>query len=235
MALQLPPRRGTRKADMMQPTQPTVMLVSSDHLNWVGLRATLRDQPGVTVVGNLRHADRAVSEARCHHPTVLFVAADLPGLSIVALVRALREASPSSKIIVIGEEKTLRHDMLMALGGLRTVAYVLWEDLVDDALLLCLDIVLKTNLVVGSAAVAEEVVAPVERRRRPRDSGLVLDDQQRAVLNRLADGLKEREIAEVERLGLRTVQRIINDLKHKFEVPTTFALVMKVVRLGFIF
>lgn len=219
---------------MMQPTQPSVMLVSSDHLNWVGLRATLREQPGITVVGDLRHADRAVVEARDHHPTLLFVAADLPGLSTVALVRALRAASPCSKIIVIGEEKTLRQDMLLALGILRPVGYVLWEDLVDDALLLCLAIVLKTNLVVGSAAVAEEVTDPQGRRQHPRDSALVLNDQERAVLNRLADGMKEQKIAEVEHVGLRTVQRTINDLKQKFEVPTTFALAMKAVRLGFI-
>ncbi len=58
----------------MQPT--AVLLISSDNLNWVGLRATLADWPEVRVVADVQRREPAVRVA-AHEQGRLILTQDL--------------------------------------------------------------------------------------------------------------------------------------------------------------
>lgn len=73
---------------------------------------------------------------------------------------------------------------------------------------------------------------------RPNQSRTVgtatVNPRELAVLNWLARGLKEEQIAEREHMSARTVRRVIADLERKLGASSIFQLAMKATLLGFI-
>lgn len=209
--------------------QFSVLLIRSDHLLWDGLRYRLQDHPEIYSIDEVTQVDQAVHAVKTRDPAVILIDANLPDSPLVPLVRSLHAATPSGKIVVIGEEKSLAYNAIETLRTLHTVAYVLWDDITGDAVMLCVTLVCKTNLLVASPSVADVV----ERRRHPRDGGPVLSDRERVILKGLCEGYTERQIARTIPVSEATVWRDVATLCAKFGVATPCALCAKAGRLGF--
>src|SRR5947199_1347916 len=118
----------------MQPPQSTILLISSQHPNWVDLRLSLEAWPHGQVVGDVQQAAEAIALASTLQPRVILVDADAPDRPLVSLVGDLRAASPASRIMVIGERETLDHDELLALWHRGVAGYLVREGLGAEAL-----------------------------------------------------------------------------------------------------
>src|SRR5437763_1902065 len=152
----------------MRPTQPTILLISSQHPNWADLRVAMQEWPHGVVVGEVQQAAEAVAVASTFQPGVILVDADATGDPLVPLVGDLRAASPASRIMVIGARDTLDHDVLRALWHRGVAGYFVWEGLRAETLLRGVVIVLDADVLVGSRVVLEALRAVPEGRRRPR-------------------------------------------------------------------
>src|SRR4051794_16392714 len=156
----------------MQPPQPTLLLLSSEHPNWVDLRLSLEAWPHGQVVGDVQQVAEAIALASTLQPRVILVDADAPDRPLVPLVGDLRAASPASRIMVLGARETLDHDVLMALWPRSLVGYLVWEGLRAETLLRGMVMVVDADVLVGSRVVWEALLVAPERRRRPRIVGL---------------------------------------------------------------
>ncbi len=215
----------------MRITQPmTILLISAEHANWVGLQRVLRKQRRVHVIGEIRQREEALRGASAAQPDSIFVGSDLPGVPVVPLARELRVASPTSHLVVAGRLLTsAEHDELMTL---KARGFLLWNDLDEDSVPSILGVV-RRGLYVASEAVVERLGQP-ERRRWPRRGDIVLEPLERDVLRGLCAGLRQYELARVERVSITTIERTIHALCGKVGVPTTCALCAQAGRLGFI-
>jgi DNA-binding NarL/FixJ family response regulator len=164
----------------MQLPQSTILLISSQHPNWVDLRLSLEAWPHGQVVGDVQQVAEGIELASTLQPRVILVDADAPDRPLVPLVGDLRAASPASRIMVLGARETLDHDVLMALWHRGLVGYLVWEGLRAETLLRGMVMVVDADVLVGSRVVWEALLVVPERRRRPRIAGLVLSDQERA-------------------------------------------------------
>jgi len=61
-----------------------------------------------------------------------------------------------------------------------------------------------------------------------------MNTRERCVLKRLAEGLTRAQIAHIERLSLRTVERTTADLMTKLAAPSPFVLGMKAAQTGLV-
>src|ERR687888_410359 len=174
----------------MQPPQSTILLISSQHPNWVDLRRSLEGWPYGQVVGDVQQADQAIALASTLKPRVMLVDADAPDRPLVPLVGDLRGASPASRIMVLGARETLDHDVLMALWHRGLVGYLVWEGLRAETLLHAMVMVMDADVLVGSRVVWEALLVAPERRRRPRIAGLVLSEQERTALTERGGGAR---------------------------------------------
>ena len=213
--------------------QPTVLLITSPHRGWRRLRPLLQKSPEIHVVGAVEHAAQALPEVARLQPAVLLVAADVPGRPLVALLRDLHDASPTSKIIVLGDEASLQLATLLALGRLGA-AYLMWADLRAETVPHCLPVVVEDDLVIGSRAVLELHLNPPERRQRPRQAEVVLTERQRVILQGLAAGLKRTEIARMAYCSVRTVDREISTLQEQLGASSEFTLGVRAGQWGFV-
>src|SRR2546430_388450 len=174
----------------MQPPQPTLLLLSSEHPNWVALRRSLEAWPHGQVVGDVHQAAEGTALASTLQPRVILVDADAPDRPLVSLVGDLRAASPASRIMVIGAREMLDHDEVMALWHRGVAGYLVWEGLRAETLLRGVVMVADADVLVASRVVWEALLVVPERRRRPRVAGLVLSDQERAALTERGDGAR---------------------------------------------
>jgi len=208
----------------------TVVLVPSDHFYWFGLEEMLRRQPEVRVVDVAPSRAAALCAVTAHPPAFILVAADLEDAPLVALVRDLGARCPRSKVIAIGP--VLGPAEHAALAGLKLAGYLRWEEVSPERLRCILALMRDADVRVARGA-AVDLLAPSDRRRRPRARGPALTERDRAVMRGLAAGRTREEIVVEAHLGLRTVKRTIAALCARFDAPTMFVLGMTAVEHGF--
>jgi DNA-binding NarL/FixJ family response regulator len=82
----------------------TVMLLEHPRPMLRVLRESLAGQADLHIVGEAGTLDRALMLARRRRPDVLVLDAEIPGFDAVRAIRALRQQTPESAIVVISIE-----------------------------------------------------------------------------------------------------------------------------------
>ncbi len=81
---------------------PIRILVADDQALVRGALATLLDlEADITVVAEVGRGDEVVPAVEEHHPDVVLMDVDMPGLDGISATAHLRSASPSTKILVV--------------------------------------------------------------------------------------------------------------------------------------
>ena len=121
---------------------------------------------------------------------------------------------------------------LSALNELGVVGYLLWGDLAPETLPHCLATMLIGKAVLRTRSVAAAFAGAWSCSPRPCGDRVRLTEREQAVLRRLAEGLTHEEIAQLEPLSLRTVDRIVATLEAKLDAPSQFVLGLKAAQFG---
>jgi DNA-binding NarL/FixJ family response regulator len=79
-----------------------------------GLKALVREMPGLQVVGLCTRGERGLAQAAQSAPDVALVDADLPGLCSAAVIRLLRWRRPGTRVVALGTYAERRR---LALGA----------------------------------------------------------------------------------------------------------------------
>jgi len=106
------------------PVAPVLVLVADDHpMVRQGLADLLAGDSGVRLVAAARDGHEAVALAQTHHPDVVLMDLEMPGMDGVAATGALRAASPAARVVVLtsfGEQ-----DRILAALDAGAIGYLL--------------------------------------------------------------------------------------------------------------
>ncbi|MEV0680429.1 response regulator transcription factor [Actinosynnema sp. NPDC050436] len=208
----------------------TVLLADDDSLVRGGLKALLRGEPDITVVGEVSNGRDAVASAHALRPDVVVMDIRMPVRDGVSATRELMSAAPRPRVLVL-----TTFDL---------------DEVVDDAIAAGADgFLLKRaspeELVAGIRTVAagDAVIASsVTRRlfeahaaRTPADRGRTvrLTDREADVLRAMAGGLSNTEIARALHLSVETVKTHVKHVLTKLEVRDRTQAVVWAYRTGF--
>lgn len=194
-----------------------VMLVDDHSLVRSAIRGAL-EAPDIEVVGEAASAEGAYQTAIDLRPDVILLDVDLPGMSGTQLVRELAPRLPDTQIVmlsVIGEERTVVDAIRYGAVGYLT------KDLGPEALQRAV-----RGLRHGDLAMSRAMAARTLRRFVAGGSNVspvaplldLLSSREGEVLERLADGLTDREIAEALVISPRTVETHVSNILHKLGV-----------------
>lgn len=208
-------------------------LLADDHsIVRRGLRGLL-DSAGVTVVAEAGDGLEAVRLCEEHRPDLLIVDIGMPKLSgIEVTARAQKMARPPGVIIlsVHGDESYI---MRALAAGAR--AYLL-KSATDEDLIPAVRAV-SAGKPYFSPAVTAVMVEDYVRQLRQRgltDSFHLLTDREKEVLQLLAEGRSNKEVATLLDLGLSTVETHRANLMQKLNLHNTAEIVLYAVRKGLI-
>ncbi len=200
----------------------TVLCVDDHPLVLDGIMQKINRQPDMTVVATATDGRQAVELFKRHRPDVTVMDLQLPGMSGLDAIQAIRSENPKARIVVLtmyqGDE-----DIFRALKS--GAATYLLKDTPSDELVRA---VREVHLGLSSlpANVAQRLAT------RPFDEGLTSRGME--VLRLLAAGMRNKEIAAALDISQETVQGHVKKILRTLEVNDRTAAVTVAIRRGII-
>ncbi len=199
-------------------TQPCRVVIADDHPVFRrGLARLLRSAPGIELVAEAADGAEAVHAVRAHRPDVAVLDLQMPAMTGLQAATTIARELPDVGILVL----TMSEDdatVWRRLCGAGARGYVL-KSAAEDAILRAVRAVAEGELVVGLGA-AQRVRGFFDR---PAPSALEasfpdLTVRERAVLEQLAQGASNAEIARQLGLTAKTVRNYVSSILAKLQV-----------------
>jgi DNA-binding NarL/FixJ family response regulator len=209
------------------------VLLADDHsIVRRGLRSLLEDA-GVSVVGEAADGLEAVRLCEEHHPDVLILDIAMPKLNGIEVAARAQKLVNRPAVIILSMHADESYIIRALAAGAR--GYLL-KSATDEDLLPAVRAV-AAGKPYFSPAVAAVLVEDYVRRLQTRglsDSFHLLTDREKEVLQLLAEGRSNKEVATLLDLGLSTVETHRANLMQKLNLHNTAEIVLYAVRKGII-
>jgi NarL family two-component system response regulator LiaR len=210
------------------PERVRVLLVDDHAVVRQGLRAFLRLQPDLEVVGEAAGGESAVAAAASARPDVVLMDLVMPGGDGVAAIRDLAGAAPGARVLVLSSFAD--DDRVFAAMQAGAAGYLL-KDVEPDALAEAIREVHR-----GRPALHPDVAARLMRRVADPAGPAAesLTPREREVLQLVVEGYANKQIAR--RLGIteKTVKTHVSSILAKLRVSDRTAAAVLAIRQGLV-
>ena len=207
-----------------------VMVVDDHRLVREGLANLLRLQPGIEVCGEASDGDEAVSKAKSLKPDVILMDISMPGLSGIAATRLIKKDLPEVKVIMLTmmDQEGYVYESVKAGATGYLLKNVSLEELAESI----------KEVHRGGATLYPEAQAHLLKEylylaRKNRDT-YGLSDRELEILQLLADGLSNKEIADRLFISVQTVKTHIAHIFDKLGVKDRTEAVASALRKGLV-
>jgi DNA-binding NarL/FixJ family response regulator len=194
-----------------------IVLVDDHPLFREGVAYTLAAQTDMAVVGQGENGDEAVQLAAAHAPDVMLLDLNIPGGGIAA-ARAVVAAAPATRIIML--TASVDEDDLVAAMAAGACGYILKGVAARELV----GIVRKVHAGEGYVApsLAASLLAGLGSAQRPSapppDPLAALTERERQILDQVAAGLSNKEVAAQLHLSEKTVKHYMTIIMEKLGV-----------------
>lgn len=213
----------------MTPVKKTRILLVDDHsVVRRGFRLILEAQADLEVVGEASNGREAVELGESLHPDVAVMDVSMPDLNGIEATRRLADVSPRTRVLALSMHKDAVYVREILRAGAR--GYLL-KDSNDSDLLAAVRAVSKGEGFL-SPGIADAVLN--DYRRHVSDPIDLLSTREREVLQMIAEGKTNKEIANSLNLSVYTVEAHRGRVMEKLNLHSTGELVRFAVRKGLI-
>lgn len=212
----------------------TVMLVENHTVVRQGLRALLGFEQDIEVIAEAQNGHEAVELAKPHRPEVIIMDIAMPLLNGLEATRQILKKCPGTKIIILSAHSDDEYvEQALALGA---VGYVT-KDISSDVL----------GQAVREVRKGHNFLSPaISRRLRKRDQqtpdrrgilkrrAVTLTSREVEVLQLVAEGKANKQIADVLGISIKTVEKHRQHLMEKLNIHDTAGLTRYAMETGVI-
>ena len=210
------------------------MLLADDHaIVRRGLRSLLETEPGIVVIGEAADGLEALRLCGETHPDILIVDVGMPKLNGIEVAARAQKLERPPRTLVLSMHSDESYIIRALAAGAR--GYLL-KEASDEDLLPAVRAV-AAGRPFFSPAVAAVLVEDYMRRLQARgltDSYHLLTDREKEVLQLLAEGRSNKEVATLLDVGVSTVETHRANLMQKLNLHNTAEIVLYAVRKGII-
>jgi len=198
-----------------------------------GLRLILEQQEGFEVLGEARDGREAVSLAEALHPDVAVLDITMPNLNGIEAARQITDKQPSVAVVVLSMHADEGYVLRALKAGAR--GYLLKES--PEADFVSAIRTVSDGKAFFSPAVSRLLVEDYVRQLQDKDIGdsyELLTPREREVLQLVAEGKSNKEIANLLNLSLYTVETHRSNILGKLNLHSVPELILYAVRKGVI-
>ena len=210
------------------------VLLADDHaIVRRGLKSLLESEPGLTVVAEAGDGLEALRLAAEHQPDLVVLDIAMPLLNGIDVAARLQHMERPPRVVVLSMHNDESYILRALASGAR--AYLL-KDATDEDLLPAIRTV-ASGKPFFSAAVSAVLVEDYIHHLKARgltDTFHLLTSREREVLQLLAEGRSNKEVAALLELALSTVETHRGNLMQKLSLHNTAEIVLYAVRKGMI-
>jgi DNA-binding NarL/FixJ family response regulator len=206
------------------------ILIADDHeLVRQGLKAVLEIEDGIEIVGEASSGRMAIDKALELNPDVILLDLRLPDIDGVEVCAQIKQAKPDVKVVIL----TTFDEAEDIQGAMRAGAssYIL-KDIAPSDLVQALDAINKGKTVLDPG-VADKLLKPVMSRKAVLYTE-ILSDRELEVLELMAEGMKNKEIAERLWISQTTVKTHVSHILQKLGQSDRTQAILRGIRLGLV-
>lgn len=207
------------------------VLIADDHpLFRKGMRAMLEALPDIEVVGEAATGEEALALANSQAPDIIVMDLQMPGGSGIAATRAILNASPHIRILMV----TLFDDGESVFTALRAGArgYILKDTAADEM-----------ARAVQAVGRGEAIFSPTIANRLidffatphptvPKEVFPTLTDREREILGLIAQGQANPDIARQLSLSVKTIHNYVSNIFSKLQVADRAQAIIRAREAG---
>jgi len=210
------------------------ILLADDHgIVRRGLKSLLESQPGLSVIGEAADGLEALRLCSELSPDLLIIDISLPLMNGIEVASRAQKLEASPGVIILSMHADESYIMRALAAGAR--GYLV-KDATDEDLIPAVRAV-AAGKPFFSPTVAAVLMEDYVRQLRVRglsDSYELLTDREREILQLLAEGRSNKEVAALLDVGLSTVETHRANLMQKLNLHNTAEIVLYAVRKGII-
>jgi len=198
-----------------------------------GLHALLSADPYFEIIGEARDGREAVRCIEKLEPDLLLMDLSMPRMSGMDAIREIKKRYPDIKIIALTVHKTEEYLLTTLQAG--ADGYVL-KDATHEELIMAIKSVMggKSYLSPGVSEKVIEGYLEGKESHRSQSPWDTLSQREREVLKLIAEGFKNKEIAEDLCISLKTVEKHRANLMKKLDLHNAAALTVYAVQKGLV-
>lgn len=210
------------------------ILIADDHpFVRTGLRHVLEEHPEFKIAGEAADGREAVRLAEQEHPDVAVLDIGMPNLNGIEAARQISESLPGVSIIMLSMHSDEAYVLRSLKAGAR--AFLLKQSAESD--LIAAVKAVSQGKSFFSPAISQMLLEDYMRQIRDRDvedSYDLLTPREREILQMIAEGKSNKEMANQLQLSLYTVETHRANLMEKLDLHTVPELILYAVRKGVI-
>jgi len=201
----------------------TRVLIADDHaIVRAGLRALLKGEAGLDLVGEASGGEEALRLVESLHPDILVLDLSMPDLDGIQVTRRIQATSPGVRVLIL----TVHEDEALLREAIRAGAagYIL-KHAAEAELISAIHTVLMGDIYVHPQLIRALLVEPPKPGPPGPQPEEILTPRELDVLSRIVQGYTNRQIAEELTLSVRTVEGYRANMTGKLGVHSRAELV----------
>ncbi len=200
----------------------TTVFITDDHYMVIeGIRSLLQNEPSIEWVGHASNASSCLAFLQKQQPDVLLMDISMPDVNGIDLCKQVKEKYPSVFVIGLSTFNQLSFISKMIDNG--ASGYIL-KNATRQELLEAIQVVAK-----GGTYLSDEAASTLQN---TSSAAPVITRREKEVLELIADGMTNAEIAAKLFISVTTVDSHRKNLLTKFEAKNTAALVKTAAQLN---
>lgn len=216
-----------------------ILLIEDHALTRIGLKTALEASGQIEIIAETEYGEKGVELAKEHQPDIILMDLGLPNMDGIEATKNIKKYNPEQKVIILTSHKN-EMEVTGALGA-GADAYCL-KDVNPKRLITVIQTVFE------GAAWLDPAIAKIVLRRFSDEDGFISDykenDYEKSkspltyreleILQHLADGHNNQEIADILSLSQHTIKTHVGNILQKLSVDDRTQAVVKALREGWV-
>jgi DNA-binding NarL/FixJ family response regulator len=192
-----------------------IMLVDDHELIRKGLRTYLEQRPNMTVVGEAGTVRQAISRAPAMRPDVIVMDVQMPDGTGIEACRSIKAELPDTKVLML---TSFADDDAVMSSVLAGASAFLLKTTAGEDIAKAIEGVAKGESQLDPAVTARLLEQVRQRANAPEEKKPKLTENEQKILERIAEGKTNREIAGEVYLSEKTVKKYVSNILDKLDL-----------------